>query len=287
MTGRRILATLAAVVAVVLTFGTLSPFSFCDENTASTWFRGWCSMLSPNQPPADRHIFTCKSHTYSTEILSVDPLVIYIHDFISSHEVSSLLETGEPLFGPSLLTGKDGQVRQSQRRTSQTAQMQIDDPVVRCVLERASGFMGSMLSLPYDDFQPPQLVRYSEKQQFKVHADWFDEPQSRRADSSGIGSSWNRPATFLAILEDNCTAGETWFPHIHIPKKAVAKRTESPPWRLHEQDGLAVKPIRGNALFWVNLFANGTGDDRTRHAGLPPTSGVKTALNIWPRVYYS
>jgi len=59
-----------------------------------------------------------------------------------------------------------------------------------------------------------------------------------------------------------------------------------PLWREHPDGGLAFRPVAGNALFWVNLHANGTGDARTRHAGLPVVAGRKTAMNIWPRQYY-
>jgi prolyl 4-hydroxylase len=59
-----------------------------------------------------------------------------------------------------------------------------------------------------------------------------------------------------------------------------------PLWREHENGGLAFRPVAGNAIFWVNLHANGTGDERTNHAGLPLGKGRKTAMNIWPRQYY-
>jgi prolyl 4-hydroxylase len=45
-------------------------------------------------------------------------------------------------------------------------------------------------------------------------------------------------------------------------------------------------PRGSNALFWVNLYANGTGDERTVHAGLPLLEGRKTAMNIQPRKFY-
>lgn len=35
--------------------------------------------------------YSC-THTYSTEILSLDPLVVYINNFLSPYEVSRLLE---------------------------------------------------------------------------------------------------------------------------------------------------------------------------------------------------
>ncbi|ETS87785.1 hypothetical protein PFICI_01613 [Pestalotiopsis fici W106-1] len=150
--------------------------------------------------------------------------------------------------------------------------------------------MGGMFNVPHDDFQPPQLVRYTTGQHFDVHADWFDVPQERRLDSTGNGSTWNRQASFFAILQDDCTGGETWFPHLKPPglvNSPSAAISQSRIWREHEDGGLAFRSVRGGALFWVNLFANGTGDDRTRHAGLPVLSGMKTGMNLWPRVYYS
>jgi prolyl 4-hydroxylase len=36
----------------------------------------------------------CPSHTYTTQIISLDPLVIYINNFTSLHEASSLIDIG-------------------------------------------------------------------------------------------------------------------------------------------------------------------------------------------------
>ena len=38
---------------------------------------------------------------------------------------------------------------------------------------------------------------------------------------------------------------------------------------------LRIKPIKGSAVFWYNLFPNGQGNPRTRHAGCPVLSGSK------------
>ena len=83
----------------------------------------------------------------------------------------------------------------------------------------------------------------------------------------------------FAILENDCEGGETHFPYI----KAISpqdRRPRSPepggngevPWREHEDGGLAFLPIKGNAIFWVNLHANFTGDRRVMHSGLPVRS---------------
>ncbi|KAI1344457.1 hypothetical protein F5Y15DRAFT_424601 [Xylariaceae sp. FL0016] len=273
-----IAATLATVLACFVGIFQIPTFTDLGETISSVWSGFTNSLISPAA-------FTCDPHTYTIELISIDPLIIYIHDFVTDSEISHLLSLGASSFAPSLLTSNTGAKRQSQYRTSHSARLPADAPVVQCVLDRARGFMGSLLDVPLDDFQPPQLVRYAEGQQFKVHADWFDVPQARQPDAAAGtgGAAWNRPASFLAVLEDDCTAGETWFPSLPVPEGSRDKRRV---WRAHEDGGLAFPPVKGNALFWVNLFANGTGDDRTRHAGLPPTSGMKTAMNIWPRKYY-
>ena len=39
--------------------------------------------------------------------------------------------------------------------------------------------------------------------------------------------------------------------------------------------GVALRPKRGAAAFWYNLFRNGEGDEMTRHAACPVLAGSK------------
>jgi len=101
---------------------------------------------------------------------------------------------------------------------------------------------------------------------------------------------FNRVASFFVYLDEpiaeNMTddaGGETWFPYIEIKGEGADGERK---WRKHEEDGTAFRPRRGNGVFWVNLHANGTGDWRVQHAGLPLGDGMKTAMNIWPRRFY-
>ncbi|CCC07844.1 hypothetical protein SMACR_01409 [Sordaria macrospora] len=243
--------------------------------------------------------FCDESHSYRTELVSLDPLIIYIHNLIAPSEITSLLDTAEPRFNPSVVT-KYGRQQQTQDRTSSSAGLPRDDPAVKCVLNRARGFMGTMLRDGWDEMGPPQLVRYRAGQRFNVHHDWFDRPLMANDGSNRV---WNRVASFFAILQDNCTKGETHFPHAKpiispspwnepmwrggLEDQKLKNVTELKPlWREHEDGGLAFRPVAGNAIFWVNLHPNGTGDERTNHAGLPLGDGLKTAMNIWPRRYW-
>lgn len=238
--------------------------------------------------------FVCKPSTYRTEIVSLDPLLIYIHSFLREDEIDAMLATAEPLFKPSQVT-KFGKKVDTSERTSSSAGLPLHHPTVQCVLGRAREFMGATMDEGRDEMESPQLVRYTATQRFNIHHDWYEMPQWAY---DGSNRKFNRVASFFAILQDNCTDGETYFPYIgRNPSRrdstSTAKSIESrrweeldPIWREHENGGLAFRPVRGNALFWVNLHANSTGDERTMHAGLPVGEGLKTAMNIWPRQFY-
>lgn len=256
--------------------------------------------------------FVCDdTHAYRIEIISASPLVIYIHNFVSAYEAAALVRAGEPLLAPSRVDhpgGSPNSYRQvTAQRTSTSAGLPRDDPAVVCVLRRAQRLMGAGLFRDgWDDIGPPQLVRYTKGQRFNLHSDWWGVP---RAAADGSGRGWNRLASFFVGLQDNCTGGETYFPFVEPP---VAPKSESESargrdgrleeteeqemmhrwtgketvWRRHPKGGVAFRPVAGNAVFWVNLHADGTGDVRTKHAGLPIGEGLKTAMNIWPRQYY-
>ncbi|KAI0182129.1 hypothetical protein GGR52DRAFT_68573 [Hypoxylon sp. FL1284] len=244
------------------------------------------SSSSASPPPTP---FECQPHAYRTEIVSVDPLLIYIESFLAAAEIDALLAAGEAAFAPSRVH-KGGRDRGTADRTSSSAGLARDDPAVGCVLARAEAFLGALLDAGRDDVGPPQLVRYTAGQRFNRHRDWYERPQPARAGMLGRGCSWNRVASFFAVLQDGCTGGETWFPLVNAPAPARVGSdgdgAARPLWRTHEDGGLAFRPFAGNALFWVNLFPNGTGDERTVHAGLPLEGGLKTAMNIWPRKFY-
>ena len=175
-----------------------------------------------------------------------------------------------------------GRKQKSTERTSQTAGLPRDELVVQCVTARARRFLGTAFTEGKDDIGILQLVKYKAGQRFDLHHDWYDRPQVMN------GRRFNRIASFFAFLHANCTDGETHFPYLKPLQDVKSKDAidHEGKFRLHEKGGVAFKPIRGNALFWMNLAANGTGDKRVMHAGLPVTDGTKIAMNIWPRKFY-
>ncbi|KAI0131484.1 hypothetical protein F4814DRAFT_457309 [Daldinia grandis] len=273
-------ALLAPAIYQITSLSTISIYPYLASLSALV-----PKMFSQNIKPVASS-FSCPPHHYTTEIISLDPLIIYIDSFLAPTETKALLEAGHSVFAPSRVY-KSGHNQDTQDRTSLSAGLPRDNPAVQCVLSRAEGFLGTMLDPSRDDIGPPQLVRYTAGQRFNRHHDWYDRPQPTRRGMLGRGKSWNRIASFFAILEDQCTGGETWFPFVNTTALSKADEKGQRLWRNHEDGGLAFKPVAGNALFWVNLLQNGTGDERTVHAGLPVVEGLKTAMNIWPRKFYA
>ncbi|KGO76418.1 Prolyl 4-hydroxylase, alpha subunit [Penicillium italicum] len=247
----------------------------------------------------------CPNHEYTVEIVSQSPLVIYINNFLSEKEVTWLLEAGFVTHIALLPNDADtsNEYRQSrykrmltyqgnsltdkaipdERKTSSSAYLSKSDPVVACIGQRALDFHGGT-QRALGDYGNPQLVKYEPGQKNDLHYDWWMVPQNRS------GRLYNRRTTILAYLDDNCTRGETYFPLINGMNDSCTEcqraGQKSRFWTGEDGLGLLFPPRRGNAVFWVNLGADGTGDERTLHAALPVAEGSKVAMNFWPPQYF-
>jgi prolyl 4-hydroxylase len=123
------------------------------------------------------------------------------------------------------------------------------------------------------------MDRYTEKQKFREHFDWFDplKPESS-------GPAGNRATSFFVYLLADCDGGTTMFPEVWRP--------EGLEWctdlKCHDENGqdvqwVEVLPKVGTAIFWHNLDTLGEVDMKTLHAGSPVINGTKIGLNIWTR----
>ncbi|POS69706.1 2OG-Fe(II)oxygenase, partial [Diaporthe helianthi] len=178
----------------------------------------------------------------------------------------------EPEFRRSRAIGTDGRSVAAHQRTSSTAYLSSDDPVVQCIRSRASEFQGYVDLGMMEDLQ---VTRYLEGQQYTNHYDWAANPAMRN-------QTTNRETTFFAVLDVECSKCGTRFPEI-----SVDWRSEDQRWcefvDCKAEKELTVRAVAGSAVFWRNLKSDGTGDTRTLHAGLPATGGKKVGLNIWTR----
>lgn len=150
------------------------------------------------------------------------------------------------------------------------------DDVARCIEQRALALQGH--DVPQSHVEPLQLVKYGVGEQYRFHLDWFTDPAHATA---GVGG--NRVSSFFAYIHvaNDTTGGGTRFPALDAPRDerwcAVVDCDE--PY----ENGVTFRPVEGNAVYWENLLANGVGDARTLHAGLPVATGQKIGMNIWTR----
>lgn len=218
---------------------------------------------------------SCRHPPYKTHMVSKSPLVIYISDFLTAEERDHLVDITRDTFTRSEVTVAENEgPSQREIRTSQSTNVPRDD-VVRCIEERARLFQG--FDVPRSHLEPVQLVRYATGEHYYFHTDWFTHPVHYSAASGG-----NRVSSFFAyVAADNITGGGTNFPIVDAP---VSERwceyvDCNEPW----DNGVTFRPVVGNAVFWQNLYEDGSGDERNMHAGLPVTSGWKIGMNIWTR----
>ncbi|KAL2064389.1 hypothetical protein VTL71DRAFT_4883 [Oculimacula yallundae] len=226
------------------------------------------SLIATNEP------LDCPSHSYNTHVLSLEPLVIYIEDFLSSDESIHLLRISEDKYKPSTVTHGVETSVQPKIRQSEVALLDRDD-VVRCIEHRARSFQGWRPDLHIERLR---TQRYGVGGHYTHHYDW-----------SGASRDADRVSTFMVYVDADCEGGGTEFPRIAMPNVADEKWCKFLECRGNSSQikdqgrkmGVIFKPLKGNAVFWENLRPDGRGYEETWHAALPLESGWKVGLNIW------
>lgn len=152
-------------------------------------------------------------------------------------------------------------------RLSMTAKLDRDDRVIKQIEDRAR-------ALPFykrsGDFMPIVVQNYGVAGVYRDHYDWFD-------DAHAVGG--NIASTFFVYILSNCTGGGTTFARLTPPTDDAWCEFIDCDRPLDE--GVTFKPILGNAVYWENLYANGTGHMKVLHSGATVTSGNKMGLNMW------
>lgn len=112
--------------------------------------------------------------------------------------------------------------------------------------------------------------RYNVSGHYGYHYDW--------AGTAAQGG--DRISTFMVYLGDECRGGGTHFPRLERPVgRAWCRFLECEGDGAGE--GVTFRPIKGNAIFWVNLRQDGMGYPETWHKAFPVEEGTKVGLNIW------
>ena len=215
----------------------------------------------------------------------MDPLVIYIEDFMSRSETQYLKRLAEPRYSISTVTGDDGAMGVlTQGRKSQSAFLGLD-PVTACIAERAAAFQGGVSA---EQIELLQTVKYTSGDGILPHFDWAEDVPRITTIFAYVAcdalSEDGKPAS------GRCEGGATQFTDLKEPYSeewcdVVDCEDDS------GIGGVPFKAIAGNAVFWSNTYPNGTWHEKTMHAGMPIKSGQKVGLNIWTRrpedIFYS
>ncbi|KAK5995768.1 putative prolyl 4-hydroxylase 7-like protein [Cladobotryum mycophilum] len=199
-------------------------------------------------------------HQYTIEIVSFDPWVIYINNFVKEEEIQHLLEVaGDKWFESEVYSKSENDNEyiseiNKEWRSSKSAYISSND----------------------------KLVRYDGGERFRLHQDWINPNGGDHRGADAASRPFDRLLSIFVYLEDNCTGGETYFPVIKGVGLSADGRKFS---RAESGQGLLFKSRRGNAVVWKNLHNNGTGDSRMLHASLPVKSGRKVGMNPFSLYY--
>jgi prolyl 4-hydroxylase len=168
---------------------------------------------------------------------------------------------------------EDGTSVPDTRRTSRTAFLPRTNPVTRCIIDRVVELQGFIDPIRVEDLQ---ITAYNKGQEYQAHYDWWADsylPDQRYE---------NRISTIFVVLDAECENCGTRFPNLQANWTEKDKRWCN--FMECDDSTVTVKAVPGAGFFWKNLYADGRGDERTFHAGLPVQEGHKTGMNIWTRI---
>lgn len=150
--------------------------------------------------------------------------------------------------------------------------------MVECIEERTLSFQGYASS--HTHLEPLQLVRHTPDTPAPDHPqpDWFADQSYRLAENGG-----NRISSLhvlVHVVPDTADGGVN-FPLLNAPRgeRWCDVVNCDGAW----EEGVTFRPVEGNALYWENLAADGSGREEVVKRELPVTRGEKIGLNIWTR----
>ena len=172
-----------------------------------------------------------------------------IPDFLDHQECQMLIEAIHRQLVPSTVTYVDGL-----HRTSRTCHLRGSD-----LAERLDRRLAALFAVDPRLSEPLQGQRYDTGQYFKEHTDWFAPGTEEFTTHTNPGGQ--RTWTVMIYLNSVLRGGQTCF-----------KKLER-----------CFTPVRGLALAWNNLMADGTPNPFTLHEAMPVQEGTKWVITKWFR----
>lgn len=192
----------------------------------------------------------------SAQLLSSAPLVCVFDDYISALEVAHILQAGEQLLAPALVTGPEEGVRSKGRSGRNCWIPHQHDAVIAELCERISALVG----IPLQQAESLQLIHYGASQEYAPHFDAWDA--NTEAGQRCMKRGGQRLVTCLLYLNDVEAGGGTNFPKLQLE---VAAR-------------------KGRMVLFHNCHLGGTvRHPQSLHGGMSVLAGEKWACNLWFR----
>lgn len=186
-------------------------------------------------------------------VLSTSPIVNAVPDFASAAECQWLIAAAAPRLDRAGVYNNPTGVHPGRTNESAVLNFANADLVVEVIRQR----IANLLRAPLPCLEVSQVLHYAVGQEFVLHCDFLD-PRAMREE---IARNGQRPATVLIYLNEDFEGGETSFPRL----------------------GLNHRGRTGDALVFANVDGAGKADERSQHAGRPPTQGEKWVFSQWLR----
>ena len=189
-------------------------------------------------------------NTFRLPVQQADLFVV--RDFLSPEECEGVIAQIDANRFPS---GVLSDAPDYSYRTSESSNLNKEDPLIAAIEDRISKVMGIQPELG----ETVQGQRYAVGQEFKPHHDFFYTDQKYYLKEAQTGGQ--RTWTAMIFLNEPESGGQTAFPELD----------------------LKITPRTGNLFAWNNMNAAGEPNTFTLHQGCPVVAGVKYIITKWYR----
>ncbi|XP_045528903.1 prolyl 4-hydroxylase subunit alpha-1 isoform X2 [Pieris brassicae] len=186
------------------------------------------------------------------EYMYRNPDIVVFYDVLSDQEIDHIKRMAKPRFKRATVHDpKTGELVPAHYRISKSGWLKDEESsIVARVSRRVAHFTG----LSMTSAEELQVVNYGIGGHYEPHFDFARKQETAFGKANG-----NRIATVLFYMSNVAQGGATVFTEL----------------------GLSVFPVRGAAVYWLNLHPSGEGDLATRHAACPVLTGSKWVCNKW------
>jgi prolyl 4-hydroxylase len=194
--------------------------------------------------------------TPAKRVVNAQPRIVAIEDFVSRGEADWLIGLARGRLQRAQVF-QGAQAAETRGRTNTASRFDFTDSDVVVLLTRQK--IAAAIGVPVGALETSQILHYETGEEFAAHFDWLDPMDVGQA--LEIARDGQRIATFLLYLNDDFEGGATSFPRL----------------------GLSHRGRAGDALYFANIQADGSPDQRTLHVGTAPSSSQKWVFSQWVR----